>query len=48
MPVTITECECKRCGYRWMPRTAEPKVCPRCHSMKYLSPREPKKGEVKK
>lgn len=22
--------ECRRCGHKWTPRTASPKVCPRC------------------
>ena len=26
------EMECKRCGYLWIPRVAEPKCCPACKS----------------
>jgi len=24
--------ECKRCGHKWMPRIANPPLCPSCHS----------------
>jgi len=24
------ECQCKRCGHKWIARTAEPKACPNC------------------
>jgi hypothetical protein len=23
---------CKRCGYKWIPRTPRPGACPQCHS----------------
>lgn len=26
----MNELTCKRCGYRWVPRTVEPKECPSC------------------
>ena len=29
--------KCKRCGYDWLPRTADPKVCPRCKSREWKS-----------
>lgn len=30
----LPELECKRCGYKWIPRTGNPKQCPnpRCRS----------------
>lgn len=24
--------ECKRCGYKWIPRAEEVRICPKCHS----------------
>ena len=29
-PVVVTEMECMQCGYHWVPRVPNPKVCPRC------------------
>ena len=28
---TVPGLRCARCGHEWMPRTPEPKWCPRCH-----------------
>ena len=27
--------KCKKCGYRWFPRVAEPQECPQCKSRKW-------------
>ena len=27
--------KCKRCGYEWLPRTPDPKVCPYCKSREW-------------
>jgi hypothetical protein len=37
--------ECKRCGYLWTSRVKEPKVCPRCISYKWKTPRPAKPEE---
>jgi len=31
MPRLVTY-TCKRCGYKWIPRTPRPGACPNCHS----------------
>ena len=37
---TLTELECKRCGHIWYPRRPQyPKVCPRCKSPWWDTPR---------
>lgn len=44
--LTITECECRKCAHRWMPRTElRPAQCPKCHSAGWDRPRRPKKEE---
>jgi hypothetical protein len=36
MQITITQCICKRCKYKWLPRiTGEPKNCPKCKSPRW-------------
>jgi len=30
--VKLTTCECKQCGYKWIPRVTNPSVCPGCHT----------------
>lgn len=27
--------ECKKCGYKWVPRVAKPKKCPNCQQRKW-------------
>jgi len=36
---TIQGLECLRCGYSWIPRTAEPRQCPGCKSVRWDTPR---------
>lgn len=32
MKVNLSSLQCQRCSYRWVPRKAEVRVCPHCHS----------------
>ena len=32
MNVSLNSLQCWRCSHRWVPRKAEVRVCPRCHS----------------
>jgi rubrerythrin len=32
MKKTITFVVCKKCGYEWIPRVANPKKCPSCQT----------------
>ena len=32
MRVKIKKIECKRCGYKWIPRKEEIRICPKCKS----------------
>lgn len=38
--MTIPTLKCLRCGYTWIPRTEEPRNCPRCHSPYWNEPRK--------
>ncbi len=39
--VTVEAWKCERCGHVWMPRDeAKPKVCPKCKSPYWDSPRK--------
>jgi predicted Zn-ribbon and HTH transcriptional regulator len=47
--LTIWGWRCERCGHEWIPReqgAAEPKVCPKCKSPYWNTPRKvkPSKG----
>ncbi|MFA5379259.1 MAG: hypothetical protein WC455_26120 [Dehalococcoidia bacterium] len=33
--VADKHCLCVKCGYGWIPKTANPKQCPNCKSMKW-------------
>jgi len=30
--VKLIRLKCKQCGHKWVPRIANPAVCPSCHS----------------
>ena len=32
MEVTVNEVKCLRCGYGWVPRKPDVRICPRCKS----------------
>jgi len=32
MKIDVQQLECKRCGYKWVPRKPEVIICPKCHS----------------
>src|SRR5258708_6427156 len=42
VPITVMGYRCERCSHEWIPRNgqqAEPRVCPKCHSPYWNSPR---------
>lgn len=42
--VTVAGFRCERCGHEWVPRGAKkPKVCPKCKSPYWDTPRRPKR-----
>ncbi len=36
--VRLVTYKCKRCGYKWIPRTQYPGACPNCHSPLWNTP----------
>jgi predicted Zn-ribbon and HTH transcriptional regulator len=42
IPITFMGYKCERCGHEWLPRdnNREPKVCPRCKSPYWNSPKK--------
>ena len=32
MKIKLQKLKCKRCGYEWVPRKEEVRLCPRCRS----------------
>lgn len=42
--ITVLQYECERCGHLWIPREldVEPKVCPKCKSPYWDTPRKEK------
>ena len=32
MRITLPKLSCKRCGYKWIPRKVEIRICPKCKS----------------
>lgn len=43
--VKINKVECKRCGYSWIPRTDQPKECPKCKALTWKTERKIKKAK---
>jgi len=39
MNVKITTITCQRCGKEWIPRIPDPRLCPRCKSTRFDTPR---------
>ena len=42
VPITVMGYKCERCGHEWIPRNGQqgdPRVCPKCHSPYWNSPR---------
>jgi len=35
MRVKIRELICKQCGYKWIPRTSDVRMCPKCKSVNW-------------
>ncbi len=44
MKLELKKLTCLRCGWRWLPRTADVRTCPRCQSPFWDTPRETATG----
>ncbi len=42
MKVTVNKLNCKRCGWEWIPRKEDVRVCPKCKSPYFDTERKPK------
>jgi predicted Zn-ribbon and HTH transcriptional regulator len=38
--VKVLECTCERCGHEWKSKLASPKVCPKCKSPYWNTPKK--------
>ena len=43
MIIKLSKLFCKRCGYEWVPKKEEVRVCPKCHSPYFDKERKVKK-----
>ena len=39
MDIELTELTCARCGHRWVPRAKEVRICPKCKSAWWDTPK---------
>ena len=48
--IKLPECVCLKCGYKWIPRVKDPRMCPDCRTLRWDEPLKIKgngsKGEV--
>jgi predicted Zn-ribbon and HTH transcriptional regulator len=46
--ITVDGYRCERCGHQWIPRSPkeEPRMCPKCKSVRFDQPRKPPKGKA--
>ena len=35
MVIDIPILKCNQCGHKWTPRTEDPRICPKCHSLRW-------------
>jgi hypothetical protein len=42
--IKLPECICLKCGYKWIPRVSDPRMCPNpdCRTMRWDLPRKDK------
>ena len=40
MNIKIPELQCLRCGYIWVPRQKDVKICPKCKSAYWNTPKK--------
>jgi predicted Zn-ribbon and HTH transcriptional regulator len=40
MKIELAKLECKRCGWRWAPRTNDVRTCPHCKSAHWDIPKK--------
>ena len=33
--LNIPKVKCKQCGHEWIPRIEDPRICPKCHSLRW-------------
>ena len=38
----LHQCECLKCGHKWVPRTSDPKQCPGCQNRNWKKPKKKK------
>jgi len=44
MPIVkLSKLKCERCGYEWIPRKTEIRICPKCKSPYWDRPRKQQK-----
>lgn len=43
MGVDLPTLKCKRCGYEWIPRHPDVRMCPKCKSVRWDGPRQDEK-----
>lgn len=48
MKVKLRELKCLRCGHEWLPRKIDVRICPRCKSAYWDTPKEGRNGDSKK
>lgn len=47
MQLNLLNLKCRRCLHKWVPRTAEVRVCPRCHSPYWDKGKGERQGQAK-
>jgi len=45
--VKLRKFKCKRCGHKWIPRMAKPRVCPGCMSAYWNIPKKKRNKDGK-
>jgi predicted Zn-ribbon and HTH transcriptional regulator len=43
--VKVTKIKCERCGFVWQPRSEDVRICPKCKSARFDTPKENLTGD---
>lgn len=43
--VKVTKIKCERCGFTWQPRIKDVRICPKCKSARFDTPKKLKENE---
>jgi predicted Zn-ribbon and HTH transcriptional regulator len=44
IPIKLPKCICLKCDYEWTPRVSDPRMCPKCRTLRWDEPKRDGNG----